>query len=220
MFRLDRAAFANTTFSEADNNCKYWLTRPVAERLRAANMLTRQAFNIPQDAILRLDRTVSKVRKRAMGNNVFNQDFQELIEAFNKHEVEYMLVGGYAVILHGYNRSTGDLDLWVHTTEANYGKLVKAFNTFGMPVFDMTLQKFLRNDEYDVFTFGVPPNAIDLITKLKGPMFTEAYLNSSVYEFEDMEIRVIQYADLLAAKRAAGRHRDLNYIEQLEKGKK
>ena len=219
MFRLDRTAFRINTFEEADSNAKYWVTRPVEERLQAADMLMRQAFNIAPDAILQLDRTASKVRSRIMANNIFNQDFQDLIEAFNTHQVEYILVGGYAVIVHGYNRSTGDLDLWVNATEENYENLVRAFATFGMPTFDMTRHKFLHTDQYDVFTFGVPPTAIDLITKLKGPGFKEAYKNSSIYEFEDMEVRVIQYGDLLAAKRAAGRNRDLNDVEQLEKGK-
>lgn len=218
MFRLDRTAFSINSFAEADNNAKYWLTRPLEERLRAADMLTRQAYNIAPDVTLRVDRGLSKVRCRTMANNIFNEDFQDLITSFNKHQVEYILVGGYAVIVHGYNRSTGDLDLWVNATEENYNKLVNAFATFGMPTFDMTRQKFLHTEQYDVFSFGVPPRAIDLITKLKGPEFKEAYVNSSIYEFEDMEVRVIQYGDLIAAKRAAGRYRDLNDIEQLEKG--
>jgi hypothetical protein len=220
VFRLDRTAFRINTFAEADNNCKYWLTQPVEERLRAANFLIRQAYGIDPQATLRMDRSHSVVRIRRKMNNLFNQDFLDLFKAFNTHEVEYILVGGYAVILHGYNRSTGDLDLWVAATAANYQKIASAFQTFGMPLFDMSLEKFLRTSEYDVFTFGVSPVAVDLITNLKGLNFSEAYNHSSVYEFEDVEVRVVQYADLITAKRASGRNRDLNDIEQLEKGRR
>ena len=219
MFRLDRTAFRINTFEKADSNIHYWVTRPLEERLRAADFLTRQAYNIAPDAILRLDRTRSAVRRSGSMNNIFNQDFQDLIRAFNKCDVDYILVGGYAVILHGYNRSTGDLDLWVDTTVENHAKLEKAFRLFGMPLFDMTLSKFMQAGDYNVFTFGVSPVAIDLITNLIGLDFAEAYENSSMHEFEDMEVRVVQYADLLTAKRASGRNRDLNDVEQLEKKK-
>ena len=67
--------------------------------------------------------------------NIFNSDFQDFIIALNRSEVEYVLVGGYSVILHGYARTTGDLDLWVNKTAENYQKIVHAFEMFGMPVF-------------------------------------------------------------------------------------
>ncbi len=219
MERLDRTAFRIASFDEADNNTAYWLTRPVRERLRAADILLRQAYNIPKDQVLRLDRTHAAIRCRYMSNNIFNRDFQDLIHAFNKHDVRYMLVGGYAVIVHGYSRSTGDMDLWVDATKENYRAIASAFASFGMPLFDMTEQKFLQTQDYDVFTFGVPPVAIDLITKLKGLTFTQAYGNSSYYEFDDLSVRVIQYGDLITTKRAAGRNRDLNDVERLEKGR-
>ena len=152
-------------------------------------------------------------------NNVFNQDFQDFIQALNKTEVKYLLVGGYAVVLHGYSRSTGDIDLWVEPTTENYRKLVKAFALFGMPVFDMSEDKFINTTAYDVFSFGVPPTAIDLMTLVEGLNFAEAYAKSSTYEFDDLSLRLIQYNDLLTAKRAAGRHKDLNDVEQLLKGK-
>lgn len=80
--------------------------------------------------------------------NLFNQDFQDFIEAFNSFEVEYILVGGYAVILHGYIRSTGDMDIWVNKTIKNYQKIKKALNQFGAPCFSEN--EFLGNE----FTYG------------------------------------------------------------------
>lgn len=71
-------------------------------------------------------------------SNILNEDFKDFIKAFDENDVEYILVGGYAVIMHGYNRTTGDMDIWVNRTKENYQKVVTAFMDFGMPVFDMT----------------------------------------------------------------------------------
>lgn len=218
MFTLDRSAFKTKTFAEADRNAVYWRTQSPADRLRAVEFLNRQAWNItPQEKLL-LDRTVSTIRIRQM-NNVFNADFKEFIQALNQAKVDYILVGGYAVVLHGYSRTTGDIDLWIKPTAENYQRLVQAFAKFQMPLFDMTQEKFLATQDYDVFSFGVPPVAIDLMTNVKGLEFDSAYANSSVYEFEDLSLRLVQYHDLLTAKRAAGRLKDLNDVEQLTKGR-
>lgn len=92
--------------------------------------------------------------------NIFNDDFRDFIQCLNDCNVEYILVGGYSVILHGYSRTTGDMDIWVRKTGDNYIKLVKAFNQFQMPVFDMTLENFLNHPSWDVYSFGIPPVSI------------------------------------------------------------
>ena len=88
---------------------------------------------------------------------------------------------------------------------------------FGLPLGEISLPKFLDTDRYDVFTFGRPPSAIDLMTRVKGLTFDLAYDNSTIYEFDELPIRVISLRDLLKAKRAAGRLRDLADVEQLIK---
>jgi len=77
--------------------------------------------------------------------NIFNEDFRDFIDALNKQEVEYLLVGGYAVILHGYRRSTGDMDIWVNVTAENLKKIIKAYLAFGLPTSDISEDNFLRN---------------------------------------------------------------------------
>ncbi|MFD2784846.1 hypothetical protein [Hymenobacter rubripertinctus] len=149
--------------------------------------------------------------------NLFNVDFQDFLRALWATEVRYVLVGGYSVILHGYSRTTGDLDIWVERSADNYGRLVRAFQQFGMPTFDMTSHNFLDNPAMDVFTFGRPPVAIDIITELKGVAFEEAYAVASIREVENVTVRLIQYQQLLEAKRAAGRPRDYNDIENLRR---
>ncbi len=146
---------------------------------------------------------------------LFNPDFQDFLRALILCEVRYVLVGGYSVILHGYSRTTGDLDLWVEQTAENYRRLTRAFAVFGMPVFDMTEANFLDNSAMDVFSFGRPPAAIDLMTSVKGIEFSAAFANSTLTEVDRISIRLINRKDLIAAKRAAGRNRDLNDIEHL-----
>jgi predicted nucleotidyltransferase len=147
--------------------------------------------------------------------NIFNPDFRDFLSALRRWQVRYILVGGYSVILHGYSRTTGDMDIWVEKTKENYERLVNAFYEFGMPTFDMTANNFLNNPDFDVFTFGRQPVAIDIITAIKGLDFGTAYQQAKDIEVEGLWIRLIHYNDLLVAKRAAGRPRDINDIDNL-----
>jgi hypothetical protein len=149
---------------------------------------------------------------------IFNDDFRDFIQAMNNHNVEYILVGGYAVILHGYRRVTGDMDIWVNRTKENYSKIAHAFAEFGLPLFDMTEAKFLNIDAADVFSYGRPPVSIDIITKLKGVEFDDAFPQAQVFNEEGLEIRFLHLNNLIEAKKAAGRHKDLDDIEKLTSG--
>ena len=151
--------------------------------------------------------------------NLFNADFQDFLVALRQHDVRYVLVGGYSVILHGYSRTTGDLDVWVEKSAENYQRLVQAFTQFGMPVFDMTAHNFLHNPAMDVFTFGRSPVAIDIITKLKGLEFAEGAAAAADVEVDGLLVRLIHYPHLLQAKQAANRPRDQNDLENLRLNK-
>lgn len=149
-------------------------------------------------------------------NNIFNSDFQEFLKAFEDFQVEYVLVGGYSVIIHGYSRTTGDMDLFVNPHKDNYNKVVKAFAQFGMHLFGMDLENFLDTDNFDVFEYGRPPMAIDIITKLKGVNFFDAYKNAIRYEVTDtLCINVIHISQLIQNKMAVGRLKDLSDIDYL-----
>lgn len=147
--------------------------------------------------------------------NILNEDFTEFIQTLNECNVEYILVGGYAVIYHGYNRTTGDLDVWVNPTKENYKKLSLAFSKFGMSVFDMNETKFMNTSNYDVFTFGRPPICIEILTKVKGLEFPETYINSTFTKFDNVDVRMIDIRDLKQAKRAANRSKDKDDLEHL-----
>jgi hypothetical protein len=151
-----------------------------------------------------------------MNHYIFNPDFIDFIDALNTSSVKYLLVGGYAVILNGYIRTTGDMDIWVLPTKENYQQLSEAFYRFGMPTFDMTLQKFLLTEQYDVFTFGRPPISIDILTKVKGISFVEAYENAEWFAIDEkISVRFIGLSDLITAKQSAGRPKDLDDLENL-----
>lgn len=147
--------------------------------------------------------------------DIFNPDFKDFIICLNKHQVQYMLVGGYAVILRGYSRSTGDMDIWVNKTTSNFKSLIKAITEFGLPVIAVPEEKFF-SEQFDVFSFGRPPFAIELLTALKGiSSFEEAYELSTVERSDGVEVRVIHLKHLIASKEAASRHKDKNDIENL-----
>jgi hypothetical protein len=146
---------------------------------------------------------------------ILHEDFLDFIRALNANEVEYLVVGGYAVILHGYPRTTGDLDVWVNKTPENYGRLTNAFAEFKMPVFDMTRENFLTNPNIDVFAFGRSPVSIEILNAVKGLDFGNAFANAEIRMMDGVQIKLLSRSDLLIAKKASNRARDINDIENL-----
>lgn len=144
----------------------------------------------------------------------FNDDFVDFLAALNKYKVEYLLVGGYAVILHGYVRSTADMDVWVNKTSANYEKLSAAFKFFGAPIFS---QNDFLGTHFDVWSLGREPNRIDIMSEVKGLYFEQSLAICKKYPLKDFEIFFIHLTHLLQAKEAAGRFKDKADIEQLKK---
>ena len=147
---------------------------------------------------------------------IFNEDFQAFIAALNEQQVNYMLVGGFSVILHGYARTTGDLDIWVERTSQNYTNLKKAFDQFGMSVFEMTEKNFLSHPDWNVFTFGEPPVAIDILLTVKGLEFEACYPESEIFEDGEIRIRSIDLNNLIKAKKSSRRPKDLDDLENLK----
>ncbi len=147
--------------------------------------------------------------------NIFYPDFREFLIALNARKVRYLLVGGYAVIFHGYSRTTGDMDIWIDRSDENYSNLVQAFKDFKMPVFDMTLKNFLAADHFEVFRFGRKPVAIDIMVKMADLDFSKCYDRVTFFEDEGITIPVVNIQDLKEAKKAAGRNKDLDDLEHL-----
>lgn len=153
--------------------------------------------------------------------DIFNDDFVEYVQLLNKHNVEYVLLGGMAVNLHGYRRSTGDMDLFVNPTVENHSKLKRVHVEFGMMMGEMeSIENFTDTAKFDVYTFGVSPVQIDIMTACKGISFDQAYDNFEIFDIaENVTINVVEYNVLIQAKKAANRTRDIADIEELIKGK-
>ena len=148
--------------------------------------------------------------------NLFNEDFQAFLLALNKAGVKYVLVGGYSVIYHGYPRTTGDLDVFVKVDDSNFDALSTAFRTFDLPMFDLTKENFLNNDDIDVFSYGRPPVSIEILKRITGLEFQEVYDQAIITEIDQIPIRVINAAQLKVNKKLSGRHKDLDDLENLE----
>ena len=151
--------------------------------------------------------------------SIFNSDFLEYIELLNYHKVEYVLVGGMAVNLHGYRRTTGDMDIFVNPTPQNHLKLRKVHLDFGMHMGEMDLlENFINTSKFDVFTFGNSPIQIDVLTVCKGIAFKMAQESAIEYDIDDgLKVSVIDYRTLISTKKASNRLRDQADIEELEK---
>jgi hypothetical protein len=125
-----------------------------------------------------------------------------------------MLVGGYAVVYHGYNRTTGDLDVWVEQSKENFASLMSAFFEFGLPTTAIDENDFLQN-EMDVYTFGVPPVCIEILTAVKGVKFEESFPHSTLVEIDGVKVNMIDVRDLIRNKKSVGRNKDLDDIDHL-----
>ena len=148
--------------------------------------------------------------------NIFNPDFKDFLKILSKNKVDYILVGGYAVILHGYIRSTGDMDLWVEKNSSNYEKLKLSYHDFGAPIFGE--DEFL-SETVDVWSIGREPNKIEILTHLTGLEFDNCVENCEFFTEDKLIMPYIFIDDLLINKMATGRYKDLNDVEQLNKKK-
>lgn len=144
---------------------------------------------------------------------MFSQDFKEFIQFLNDNEVHYLVVGGYAVALHGYPRYTKDIDIWIESSLDNADRLLKALNQFGFGLVGLKIEDFLEPDQ--IIQLGYPPNRIDLLTSLVGVEFESCYESRIMVTIEDMLVNFIDIANLKKNKKASGRLQDLADVENL-----
>lgn len=140
-------------------------------------------------------------------------DFKELFRSLNTKGVEYLLIGGYAVIIHGYVRNTDDIDVVVSNEPDNVTKCLDALDDFGFGGPD--LRASLTSDEKNVVQMGVEPMKIEILNYLNGVDFAEAYSRRIPLNVEDIRIDVISLEDLIANKEDVGRLQDLLDVEKL-----
>jgi hypothetical protein len=140
-------------------------------------------------------------------------DFRDLLELFNRHQVEFMLVGGYALAFHGVPRYTGDMDVFVRVSAKNAMRIMAALNEFGFGSAGLTTEDFLK--ENVVVQLGVPPVRVDIVTSLTGISWEEAYSNKVEGNYGNVPVFYIGRQEFISNKKAAGRHKDLADLEAL-----
>ena len=145
---------------------------------------------------------------------MLNRDFKEIVELLGSNEVEYLVVGGYALAAHGRPRYTGDLDLWVGTEPSNIERLLAALAAFGFGSLHLKASDFAAPDA--VIQLGYPPGRIDLLTGIDGVRFAECYPRRERVTIAGVELPIIHVEDFKANKRAAGRPRDLADLASLD----
>jgi len=145
---------------------------------------------------------------------MFSQDFKEFIELLIKHKAEYLIVGGYAVGIHGHPRYTGDLDIWLNPSLQNAALILKSVNEFGFSSYGLTESDFTKPG--NVIQLGYPPLRIDLLTEIDGVTFDICYKNRKEVTIENLQVNFIGYDDLLKNKKQSGRPRDIDDIDNLK----
>lgn len=143
-----------------------------------------------------------------------NADYLDMLKCLNKADVDYIMVGGWAVNLHGYVRATIDLDIWIMADQANANKVYAALGAFGAPLGDVKPEDFATDGT--IFQIGVAPCRIDVINKIDGVNYADAAPRAIAREIDGVPVRIIAIEDLIANKRASGRTKDLADAEILE----
>ena len=142
-------------------------------------------------------------------------NFVEFLGLLIDRKVKFLVVGGYAVNYYGYPRYTGDIDIWLWTDPHNAVKVVEAIKEFGLDVLGVRTDDLTR--PYQVIQMGYEPARIDLLTSVDGVDFSQCYGSATLVEVERLDVPFISLEDLLTAKRATGRAKDLADVEGLEK---
>lgn len=145
-----------------------------------------------------------------------NSDFKDLLRSLNAEEVEYLIIGGYALMEYAEPRFTKDLDIWIMTSPLNSRRVLKALREFGAPVHEMT-EEDLSTPGW-VFQIGVAPIRIDILTSADGVEFEGAWGRRGEVRYGDVTAWVISKEDLIANKLATGRPQDLVDVQTLRDG--
>ncbi len=144
---------------------------------------------------------------------MLNKDYKEMLQCLSDEGVKFLIVGAYALAVHGFPRATKDIDFFVWANPENAANLLRALDRFGAPLGDLSVTDFTSDET--VFQIGAGPRRIDILTRIDGVKFEEAYARRLTVRLEGIEVPVISRDDLIANKRASGRTQDLADVERL-----
>ncbi|TZF86521.1 hypothetical protein FW774_02495 (plasmid) [Pedobacter sp. BS3] len=149
---------------------------------------------------------------------MLSPDFEDFIKLLNKYEVDYLIVGGYAMAFHGKPRYTGDLDIWIDISDANAEKMLLVIKDFGFSSLGFRKEDFLK--ENLINQIGYPPLRIDILTSIDGIKFPDAYSKKLTIELEGTKAHYIGLGDLITNKQSSARLIDISDVKDLQKQKK
>ncbi len=139
-------------------------------------------------------------------------DFLDLLRLLNEEKVDHIVIGGYAVIYHGYPRTTKDIDIWISPDEASQSGLKRALRTFGFSAQSLESPVFAGAP---IVTFGVEPFRVDLFSQVSGLTFHECLERAEITTIDGVSTRMLSLGDLRKAKQASGRLHDLADLSKL-----
>jgi hypothetical protein len=131
----------------------------------------------------------------------------------NKNDVKYLVVGGYAFAIHAYPRFTNDIDFFILASKTNADKIIAALDEFGFKVPDVTPEDLIETGK--IIQLGQPPYRIDLLTSIDGVVFEYAWKNKVTGKYGNQVIYFIGKEDLIKNKKASGRKKDLEDLNEL-----
>lgn len=146
---------------------------------------------------------------------MLNEDYKDILRVLLRNRVRFLVVGAYSMAVHGYPRATGDVDIWIETSKGNSARVYKSLKEFGAPLCEICENTFAKKGV--VFQIGVAPRRIDIITKISGVRFDEAYPDRKTVKIEGLKVPFLSKKDLIKNKLSTGREKDKLDAEELRK---
>ena len=146
---------------------------------------------------------------------MWNEDYRDILQSFLDEDVDFILVGAYALASHGYPRATMDIDLWIRADPDNAEKVYRALAGFGAPLDAVSVSDF--SEEGAIFQIGVAPRRIDIITRISGVNYIEASAAADSVEIDGLTIKILSAEHLIRNKLATGRPKDIDDAENLRR---
>jgi predicted nucleotidyltransferase len=140
-------------------------------------------------------------------------DFEEFLKFLKDENVEFVIIGGYAVAFHGYVRATNDMDLFFRTTEKNIVRIRKALKRFGLQTTAKQAKEFIEPGS--IIRMGLPPVRLEMINNISGLTFDEVWKHRISGEYGAVAVNYMSLKDLLKNKKASGRPKDLADFDEL-----
>lgn len=145
--------------------------------------------------------------------NIYSESHIRLLKAISAHEVKFILIGGHAAIFYGVNRNTGDLDILIEPTSRNGIRLINALKSIDLEVPEIAPEEFERKL---VLSFGLEPDAVDIINYTPGLDFESTYENAVLIEFSGIRLRMIDIHDLIKNKEQLNREGEKSLMDKYD----